>query len=223
VAIFLLGTDQYGRDIFSRLVYGARISMFVGLAAVFISFLLGFIAGFAAGYSGGIVDIILNRTTDVFLSFPVIFLIILVLALFGNSLSAVIIVLGFTGWMSMFKIVRSEIIRIKKKEYFVSAALTGSSFFQLMFSEALPVIAVPVIVNLIFQFANVIIAEAALSYLGLGAGINYPSWGSMIYSAQGYLSEAWWMILPPGAILIFTLYTAYDTGKIYNRRILRKL
>jgi peptide/nickel transport system permease protein len=213
---FLLGTDELGRDIYSRLIYGARISLFVGLGSVVISLLLGMFLGFLAGYPGGIIDSALNRITDMFLAFPVIFLIILILALFGNSLISVIIVLGFSGWMSLFKIVRGEVISLKNKDYFISAKLIGLSKTKLLFKEVMPVILAPIIVNLIFQYANVILAEAALSYLGLGTGSLYPSWGAMIEAGQNYLSQAWWMIFFPGLILFLTLYTANNLGKELN-------
>ena len=215
--IFLLGSDQFGRDIFARLIYGARISLFVGLGSVVISLFIGLTFGFLAGYSGGIFDIIFSRITDMFLSFPMIFLIVLVLALFGNSLLSVIIVLGFSGWMSLFKIVKTEVLSIKDKNYFVSARLLGLSKSRLLIKEILPVIIVPVVVNVIFQFGNVIIAESALSYLGLGLGNNYSSWGSMIQSGQEYLSSAWWMIFFPGITLIFTLLSANSFGMLLNR------
>ena len=115
-----------------------------------------------------------------FLAFPVIYLIVLILALFGSSIFSVIIVLGISGWMSLFKIVKSEVLSIKQKDYFVTAELVGLNKFQLLKKEIFPVIITPVLVNLIFLFSNVILAEAALSYLGLGTGNSYPSWGSMI-------------------------------------------
>ena len=213
---FLLGTDELGRDIYSRLIYGARISLFVGLGSVAISLFLGLILGFLAGYPGGIMDSSLNRITDMFLAFPVIFLIILILALWGNSLISVIVVLGFSGWMSLFKIVRGEVISLKNKDYFISAKLIGLSRKKLLIKEVLPVILAPVIVNLVFQYANVILAEAALSYLGLGTGSTYPSWGAMIEAGQNYLSHAWWMIFFPGLILFLTLYTANNLGQKIN-------
>ena len=220
---FLLGTDEFGRDIFSRLVYGARISITIGILSVFITFLLGALLGFFAGFNGGFIDSFLNRISEMLLSFPLIFLIILIISLFGNSIIAIIIVLGFSGWMSLFKIVRSEIITLKGKDYFLTAKLLGVSNFNLIFSEMLPVISASVIVNLIFQFGNVILAEAALSYLGLGTGGIYPSWGSMIESGQSYITHAWWMILFPGLALFFTLFMTNSLGNrikiIFNPRL----
>lgn len=216
---FLLGSDQFGRDIFTRLIYGARISLFVGLLSVAISLIIGLTFGFLAGYMGGIFDIIFSRITDMFLSFPMIFLVVLILALFGNSLLSVIAVLGFSGWMSLFKVVKTEVLSIKNKNYFISAQLLGLSKSNLFMREALPVIIVPVVINVIFQFGNVIIAESALSYLGLGLGNNYPSWGSMIQSGQEYLSSAWWMIFFPGITLIFTLLSANSFGMLLNRKL----
>ena len=222
-AYFLLGTDELGRDVFSRLIYGARISLFVGFGAVFVSLIVGLLFGFLAGYPGGFIDTVFSRVTDMFLAFPVIFLIILILALFGNSLFTVIIVLGFSGWMSLFKIVRGEVISIKGKDYFITAKQLGLSKKNLLIREILPVILAPVIVNLVFQYGNVILAEAALSFLGLGTGNSYPSWGAMIEAGQNYLSSAWWMILFPGIALFVTLFTANNFGKElqvkYNPRL----
>ncbi len=215
--LFILGTDEFGRDIFSRLVYGTRISMIVGLGAVIIALVLGISLGFLAGYSRWFFDTLLNRFTDMFLSIPVIFLIILILTFFGNSIFTIIFILGFSGWMSLFKIVRSEVISIKQKDYFITAVNIGLPQKQLLLKEILPVIIAPVVVNLIFQYGNVILAEAALSYLGLGTGLNYPSWGGMIEAGQEYLSQAWWMILFPGLALILTLFTANNLGRELNQ------
>jgi peptide/nickel transport system permease protein len=222
--VFILGTDEFGRDVFSRLVYGTRISMMVGLGAIIVAFILGIGLGFLSGHSGWISDTLLNRFTDMFLSFPLIFFIILILAFFGNSVFTIILVLGFSGWMSLFKIVRSEVIAVRQKDYFITAAMIGLSGWKLLTREIIPVIIAPVIVNLVFLYGNVILAEAALSYLGLGTGLNYPSWGAMIEAGQEYLSQAWWMIFFPGLALVLTLFAANNLGRIltlyYNPRII---
>lgn len=215
--LFILGTDEYGRDIFTRLIYGARISLLVGIGSVLLSLFIGLTTGFAAGYKGGWLDVILSRFAEIFLAFPVVYLIILILALFGNSLLSIIVVLGVTGWMSLFKVVKSEVLALKNKDYIITADMLGLSKTQLLLKEILPVILVPVIVNLIFQFSNVILAESALSYLGLGTGSSYPSWGSMIDSGQEYITKAWWLIAFPGAVLVFTLFSANNTGRKINK------
>ncbi len=213
---FLLGTDEFGRDILTRLIFGTRISLLVGLSSVIVSLLIGIVLGFISAYSTGIIDSALNRFAEVMLAFPIIYLVVLILALFGSSLISIVIVLGFSGWMSLFKIVRSEIISLKKKDFINTANLIGLSKKQILLKEILPVIIIPVIVNTIFQFSNVILAESALSYLGLTIGGSYPSWGSMIESGQEYLRVAWWMIVFPGTILILTLFSFNNLGRKLN-------
>jgi len=215
--LYLIGTDEFGRDLFAQLIFGTRISITVGLGAVILSFIIGIILGFIAGYRGGLLDVLLNRFAEIFLAFPVIYLVVLILALFGSSIFSVIIVLGISGWMSLFKIVKSEVLSIKKKDFFSTAELVGLSKIKLLSREILPVIIVPVLVNMVFLFSNVVLAEAALSYLGLGTGSSYPSWGSMISSGQEYITKAWWLIAFPGLGLILTLFTFNSSGRMLGK------
>lgn len=217
--IFLLGSDEFGRDVFTRIVYGSRISILVGLGAVFVSFILGILFAFFAAERGGFINLVLSRLTDLFLAFPSIFLIVLVMALFGSNILSIIIVLGFSSWMSLFKLVKSEIISIKTKEYYLSAGLIGLNNFKLLTREILPVIVVPVMVNLIFQLSNAMLAESALSYLGLGTGTAYPSWGSMIESGQEYINQSWWLIFIPGLVLIISLLSINDIGSKISKNV----
>ncbi|MBU0560002.1 MAG: ABC transporter permease [Bacteroidota bacterium] len=213
---FLLGTDEYGRDVFARLVYGTRISLTIGLIAVALAFVLGIVLGFIAALKGGIVDIILSRITDAFLTIPSIFFVILILALFGSSLLSVVLVLGFSGWMSLFKVTKGEVLSIKNKDYFVSAKMLGLSNYNLLLKEIIPVMISPIVANIVIQFGNVVLAEAALSYLGLSVSIDYPSWGAMLQSGQSYVSRAWWLIFFPGIILITTLFAINRLGRIFQ-------
>ena len=217
--LFLFGSDEFGRDVFTRIIYGSRISLLVGLGAVFVSFILGLTFAFLAVEQGEFINLFLSRLTDLFLSFPAIFLVVLIIALFGSNIVSIIVVLGFSGWMNLFKVAKSEMLSVKEKEFYVSAKLIGLKNIKLLVREILPAIIIPVSVNLIFQLGNVILAESALSYLGLGTGTEYPSWGAMIEAGQKYITESWWLIFIPGFILIISLLSINEVGRNINKNL----
>ncbi|PKL81546.1 MAG: hypothetical protein CVV24_14680 [Ignavibacteriae bacterium HGW-Ignavibacteriae-3] len=211
--IFPFGTDEYGRDLFSRMIYATRLSILIGLGAVFFTFIIGVSLGFTAGYFSRTMDLVLNRFTEMLLAFPTIFLVILFLASFGNSLINVVFVLGIAGWMSLFKIVRGEIISLKSKNYILTSRNLGMSKTELLRKEFIPLLLPSISVNLVFQFANVIIAESSLSFLGLTGDHFYPSWGTLMQEGQFYLQQAWWITLWPCIFIVVTLLTINSIGK----------
>ncbi len=216
---FIFGTDDLGRDIFTRVIYGARTTLFVASLTIILSIIIGVSLGFLASFFGGSLDIILNRVTDVFLTIPYIFFIIMILALWGNSIFAVIMVLALTGWMGIFKIVKGEVAAIVQKDYFIASHKIGLSSYVLLIYEVIPAIVVQLAVAVVFQFSNVILAEASLSYLGLGVGINYPSWGNMILSGQKYMAEAWWLLAIPSIMLVLVLLAVNSFGEKIKKTI----
>ena len=216
---YYLGTDELGRDIFSRIIYGARVSLFIALLTVIISLVIGVTFGFLAANYGGLINLALSRFTDIFLAIPAIFFVIMILAFWGNSIFAVIVVLGLTGWMSIFKVVKGEVTSIIEKDYFITSRKIGLSFWKLLFKEIFPVLIISLTVAIVFQFSNVILAESSLSYLGLGVGINYPSWGNMILSGQKYMATAWWLLAIPSLALVIVLLSLNSFGEKIKKTI----
>ena len=203
--IHILGTDEYGRDVYSRIVFGARTSYAIGLLSVTISLLLGLILGFSAGYLGSFMDLLLSRFTEMFLAIPAIFIIILSLLLFGSSFIVIVVVLGLSGWMNVFKIVKDKTIEEKQKDYFLSAVNIGFPKRYLLMRELLPAVIPHLATAVMLQFGNVILAESALNFLGLGFSPEIASWGGLIRSGQIYISEGWWLIFFPGMAIVLSL------------------
>jgi len=215
--IFLLGTDEYGRDILSRIIYATRYSLLIGIIAISITGLIGITLGFISGYFGKYVDILLNRIAEMFLAVPFIFLVILCVAFLGDSLLTVIIVLGVAGWMSLFKIVRSEVLKLKTRDHIVTSQMVGMTLSNQLIKEYLPLLLPAVLTNLTFQFAYIIIAESSLSFLGITGNYSHSSLGGMIQQGFLNINEAWWIILFPTIIITLIFYTVYNyANKLRN-------
>lgn len=215
---YLLGTDEFGRDLFSRIIYGARISIFIGIAAAFISFLISAFLSLISISGGKPADTITNRLSEIFLSVPSLFVIIFAVSFFGSGLAPLILILGATSWMSLFKIINGEIKRITGKNYIISSVMLGMPKSKIFFKEIMPLLLPSVSVNLLFLVANFIVIEASLSFLGLGTGGEYPSWGGIIESGITYLADAWWLVFAPGVFLVITILALNKSGLKFQKQ-----
>lgn len=200
---YLLGSDTLGRDVLSRLLYGARVSLLVGFAAVAVAGVLGVTLGLLAGYYGGGLDDLLMRLGDVQLAFPILVLAIAVLAVLGASLGNVILVLGVSGWVTYARLARGETLSLKEREFVVAARALGAPDRVILGRHILPNVLPPIVVVATFSVARMIIAEASLSFLGLGVPPPTPSWGAMLDEGRNYITTAWWLALFPGLAILF--------------------
>jgi len=209
---YLLGTDHFGRDVLSRLLYGARISLVAaGFASLFAT-VLGTTVGLISGYFGGRTDSVIMRVVDVFLSFPLILIAISLASILGPSLRNLILVMALTGWMVYTRVIRSEVISLKKREFILAAISIGTPTPRLLLSQILPNIISPVLVLFTFSFAQFIILESALSFLGLGVPPPTPTWGRMLYDGRDYLTVAWWIITFAGLCIMLTTLSLNFVG-----------
>ncbi|MGQ9457110.1 MAG: ABC transporter permease [Anaerolineae bacterium] len=200
---FLLGTDLQGRDLLSRIIYGARISLLVGIVTVTISATVGVILGTVTGYYRGWLDDVISRLADLLMAFPLLIFAIGVMAMMGPGFRNLILALTFKSWVEFFRLVRGEMLSEKTKEYVEAAKAVGQSDFAIIASEMLPNIFHSVMVLATLRLGEMIIAEASLSFLGLGIQPPTPAWGSMVSDGRSYLTTAWWVSTLPGLAILF--------------------
>ena len=208
----LFGTDRIGRDVFSRVVFGARVSLKVGILATVISLVIGVLAGAAAGFLGGAVETVIMRLTDIFLAIPYIILAVAIATVLSRGENTIIVVLGLTGWLAICRIVRSSFLSLRQLEYVEAAAALGAGRLRIMFRHILPNALQPIIVYGTIAVGSAILAEAALSFLGVGAEPPTPAWGLMVDEGRGDLVNAPHLLYFPGAAIFLTVLAFQFVG-----------
>lgn len=210
----ILGTDELGRDVFTRLLYGGRVSIIVGIASMTVQLVIGVIMGAIAGYFGGIADKIIMRIIDVIMCFPFFVIAVSVAAILGPGVRNLIIIIGFLMWPNIARIVRAEILSLKENDYIMAAKAMGLSSFEIIKNHILPNVMSPILVAATLAIANGILTEASLSFLGIGVKLPEPSWGNMLIAAQniGTLQREWWLWIPAGSLIILMVLSINFVG-----------
>jgi peptide/nickel transport system permease protein len=201
----LLGTDDLGRDVLSRMIWGARISLAVGFVAVGIASVIGIALGALAGYYGGWVDRVLMRCIDIMLAIPTFFLILAVIAFIGSSIWNIMIVIGITGWMGVARLVRAEFLSAKEREYVIAARALGAGDLRIIFRHILINSMAPVLVSAVLGIASAVLLESVLSFLGIGIRPPTPSWGNILTLGKDNIEIAWWLSVFPGLAILITV------------------
>ena len=201
----LLGTDSLGRDILSRMIYGARISLGIGLIAVGIATIIGLILGSVAGFYAGRLDAWIMRFVDIMLCFPTFFLILAVVAILEPSITNIMIIIGLTSWMGIARLVRAEILSLKEREFIQAARAIGASNARIIIRHLIPNAIGPVLVSATLGIAGAILLESGLSFLGLGVQPPTPSWGNILIESKSTLGVAWWITFFPGIAILVTI------------------